>query len=809
MNTNQICIHCGENCGKHPVIWDNKPFCCNGCKTVYQLLDQNKLYTYYKLEDTPGIKLDKPELGNKYAYLDHEEIIESLLDFREGDFSKATLYVPGIHCASCIWLLENLNRLHPGIISSSVNFVKKEVYISFKEAQISLRQIVEMLVSIHYIPQITLDRTEQKGPIRGNKALLYKVGIAGFAFGNIMMLSLPEYLPGGEYLEANFRQFFGYLNFILVLPVLLYSSTDYFLSAIKSLKHKIISIDLPISIGIVTLFAQSSFEIFSKIGQGYMDSLAGLVFFLLVGKWYQNKTYAALSFERDYKSYFPVAVTRITEGKEESIPLGKLQVGNTILVRHEELIPADGEILNGKGNIDYSFVTGESKPVSKQTGDEVFAGGKQIGSAIELKINKEVAQSRLTLLWNQDKTHDTENKANLLGITDTISRNFTIIILSIAALAGIYWLYTDSSVALRAFTSVLIVACPCALALSVPFTFGGTMRIMGRLGFYLKQTDVVEKLTKVNTVVYDKTGTITEPNTADVKWHGTALSSEEYRILKSLTRQSAHPMSIAVTNSLPAMEPFTVHNFMEVQSGGVVADINEQKIKAGSELFVTGTSSQTKKTSGNVFVSFNNIVKGYFSVENKYRKGVSKVLEQLKGRGFSQHLISGDNDAERTKLSEHFGFTENLHFNQSPNDKLNYIKQLKSEKQNVLMIGDGLNDAGALGESDTGISIADDIYRFSPACDAILEADKFEKLPKLLHFAKRSVTIVKISFVISFLYNIIGVSFAVRGMLSPVIAAILMPVSSVTVVVFVSFAVNLLGRSLFNLPNSQKRTKEL
>lgn len=779
------CIHCGEDCGKYPIIWNEKPFCCNGCKTVFEILNQNKLYTYYEMESAPGIKLETESYSTKYAYLDNSEIADSLLDFKEESFSKISLYIPSIHCASCIWLLENLNKLHSGVISSSVNFTKKEVYISFKENEISLRQLVELLVSIHYIPTITLEKAD-KNPVRvTEKSLLLKIGIAGFGFGNIMLLTMPEYLPGGEHLESHFKQFFGYMNFALVLPVAFYSGIDYYISAYKGLKHKIINIDVPLAIGMVALFVQSAYEVVSQTGPGYFDSLAGLVFFLLLGKWYQSKTYQALSFERDYKSYFPVAVTKIENGKEESIALKDLKAGNRILIRNEELIPADGVLLSDQANIDYSFVTGESKPVKKLKGTELYAGGKQVGNAIEIEITKEVAQSRLTSLWNQIPEHDVAKTKSISKIIDTVSHRFTFIVIAVAIAAAGFWLLVQPNVALRAFTSVLIVACPCALALSAPFAFGGAMRIFGRKGFYLKKNDVVEKLAQVDTVVFDKTGTLTFTNQHTVNYTGAALTDHELDLLKSLTRQSAHPLSVALTTYLSNASVLPVSNYMEVPSGGIIGIIDSVKVKAGSSVFVLQQPESGTDGSA-VYVSFDEVYKGVFSIKTAYRENIAVVCSNLQAAGYELHLISGDNDSERETMSRFFGSYTNLHFNQSPSDKLQYIKALKAQGKKVLMVGDGLNDAGALGEADAGISIADDIYRFSPACDAILEASRFSELSKFLLFNKKVLSILKTSFLISFLYNVVGISFAVRGLLSPIIAAILMPVSSITIVAFVT-----------------------
>ena len=789
------CIHCGEDCGKHPVMWDDKPFCCHGCKTVYQILNQKNMKQYYEIEKMPGIRVETQEVGDKYAFLDLEEIKSKLLEFSDGGVSKFKVFVPTIHCASCIWLLENLNTLNPGIIHSIVNFPKKEVSITFKDEAITIRQIVELMASIHYVPEITLDSIDKETTKNSNTDLLLKIGITGFVLMNVMLYNFPEYVPGGEFLEDSFKKFFGWLSLILSIPVVFYCSNDYFLSAIKSLKHKIVSIDLPIALGITTLFLQSAYDVITGAGIGYIDSLTGLVFFLLVGKWYQSKTYQALSFERDYKSYFPVAVTKIEDDKEIAIPLEKLETGDRILIRNQELIPTDSKIVKGNGNIDYSFVTGESMPIAKEVGDSLFAGGRQVGSSIILEITKDVEQSYLTQLWNQEKSAD-KYTSKLNDLVNKVSQYFTIIILSIATAAGVYWLINDALVAVFAFTSVLIVACPCALALTVPFTFGSTMRQFGRRGFYIKKTDVIEQLNRVDTIVFDKTGTITYSKSLKVEFIGEELDEKTALMIKSLVRHSTHPMSATIFEYLDGDELLEVNDFVELPALGITGKIDGIKINAGSRKFVTGKDDEEKGVKSRVYVFFKDRILGYFSIENMYRKGLKEVIASL-GKHLDLFLLTGDNEAERNNLIPLFGDNRRLHFNQSPTDKLEFVKKLKKEGRTVLMIGDGLNDAGALNESDVGITIADDVYNFSPACDAILESDKFKDLNKFLGFTRTSMNIVWISFIISFLYNVFGMYFAVQGLLTPVIAAILMPISSVSVVAFATFTVSVFSKRRF------------
>lgn len=789
----QKCIHCGADCGTNPVIWNEMPFCCHGCKTVYQILNEKKLDKYYEIQPMSGVKIENVNLGNKYAYLDNAEIADKLTEFSDGGISRVSFYIPSIHCASCIWLLENLRTLNKGILQSMVNFPQKKVSITFKPSEISIRKLVELLASIHYLPEISLEQLDDKKNKKTDKKLITKIGIAGFSLLNVMVYNFPEYLPGKEHLSTEFIKFFGWMSILLSIPVVFYSASDYYQSAIKGLKHKVINIDVPITLGIFTLFIQSFYDVFMGQGIGYLDSLVGLVFFLLIGKWYQTKTYNALSFDRNYKSYFPIAITIVKPDlSEDVIPLPKLKVGNEIIIRNQELIPADSILISDTANIDYSFVTGESLPVEKKRGEVIYAGGRQVGTAIRLKVEKTVEQSYLTQLWNQDSEKNINS--NLDSVINKVSNYFTIVILSIASIAGIYWWLSDPSIALFAFTSVLIIACPCALALTVPFTFGNTMRVFGKAGFYIKNTSVIEELHKIDTIVFDKTGTITHSKSMKAVFVGDNLNKNLLLMIKALVSQSAHPLSLSIAASIQGNSQTRVEGFQEIPSMGITGMVNGIRINIGSRKFVAGKQDENPNET-RVYVFIKDHILGYFKIENKYRSGLEDVVNYLKLK-YRLYLLSGDNESEKENLKQIFGEETKLFFNQSPTDKKEFIRKLKSEGRKVMMIGDGLNDAGALLESNIGITIADDVYQFSPACDGIIESTSFYKLHKYLKFIDYSMKIVTLSFILSFIYNVLGISFAVSGHMTPLLAAVLMPVSSVSVVAFVTFLIRFKGKYL-------------
>ncbi len=785
------CFHCGLDTKKSEIIFDDKFFCCNGCKTVYEIFSTNDLTCYYDFQQSPGST--PKEIEGKYNFLDNDKIVEKLLEFNDGKTQIITLYIPHIHCSSCIWVLENLNKIHSAVSTSIVNFGKKNVRISFNSESLSLKNLVILLNSIGYEPFISLD---DYSPSKKNidRSLIYKLGFAGFAFGNVMFLSFPEYFEVNEFWLEQYKSLFRWLMFSYSIPVVFYSAQEYFISAYKGLRSKILNIDVPIALGIFVLFIRSSIEIIYDIGPGFFDSLTGLVFFLLLGRFFQQKTYSFLSFERDYKSYFPIGITKILpNGIEESIQVYEIEKGDRLLIRNEELIPTDCILIKGKARIDYSFVTGEAKAVSKNSGDKLFAGGKQLDGIIEVDVLKSVEQSYLTQLWSND-VFKTDKEKSFTTITNSISKYFTIAILSIAIISTSFWLFADSSKALNVFTAILIIACPCALALSAPFTFGNILRILGTKKFYLKNASVIEQLAKIDTIIFDKTGTITSNKNSKINYEGSSLSNEEELILKSTLRGSNHPLSRALYELLNDNNIISLDNYQEYIGEGIEGQYKETQIKIGSAPFVGYTNADATLNTI-VHLSTNNTYKGKFTFYNAYRKGLSNLFNKLK-KEFDLVILSGDNEGEKGNLTKLLPAKTKLLFNQKPEDKLEYIKYHQSEGAHVLMMGDGLNDAGALAQSNVGIAISENVNVFSPACDAILDASKFNQLDRYINISKTAIKIIKWSFLMSFIYNIIGLYFAITGQLSPVFAAILMPLSSISVVIFTTLSTNIAGRKL-------------
>lgn len=796
-NTALLCSHCGDPCPNDKIILGESHFCCEGCRLVYQLLDRNGLCTYYELNARPGVSLRAPVQKDKFAFLDQQKMAAALVTFHNGNETHATFYLPAIHCSSCLYLLENLHRLHPGVLSSRIDFAAKEIFLVIDDRRITLRETAELLTAVGYEPYISL---RDLGSTRSepNRRLIYRLGVAGFCFGNIMLLSFPEYL-GIDASETMLRQAFRYLSLLLALPVLLYGAQPFFASARSGLRSGFLNIDAPIALAVLVTFLRSVWEIMSGAGSGYFDSMSGIVFFMLAGRVLQDRTYRALSFDRDYTAYFPMAVTVLSaaspDSPEVSTALPDVRCGDTLLIHSGELIPADGILTRGDALIDYSFVTGESLPVRREMGEIVYAGGRQTGAAIELLVIKEVAQSYLTQLWNRPRGKNTADKPSFIH---TISRYFTVIVFAIAAAAALYWQLTDPAKTWNAVTAVLIVACPCALLLSSTFTNGNLLRIMAKDHFYLRNAETIERIAATTHIVFDKTGTLTDTTAPEISWQGKPLSADQLRAIATLAAQSTHPLSRALSAYLgPATGRLYINSYIERPGEGLDALIDGKRWIYGSRAFVQPQSDPGNIPGAAIYIACDGRILGAYQFSGNFRAGLGKLAQDLTPHQ-KLTVLSGDNSGELRRLQALLGDGVNLLFDRSPQEKTQYIRHLQRRGEKVMMVGDGLNDAGALGQSDAGIAIAADSGNFTPSSDAILRADRLTRLPAFIRFCRSGRRIILASFLLSILYNIIGLWFAVHSALSPMVAAILMPASSLSILLVTYGSSNVLARVLLH-----------
>ena len=539
------CYHCGNPILENNIKKEGKDFCCLGCATVYEIIQQQELSAFYTHFPEKGVT---PKQNKQpYAFLEDKELWKQWVHFQDGTTISVSLFIPNIHCSACIWILEHLDQIDAAILHSHVTFSKRMLHLVFDEQKKSMLDIARLLDQLGYSPDFSLEGQKQTKKKKRNKTIWLKIGISGFAFGNTMFLALATYFEQHEPWLDQLRPWFDSIMFALSIPVVFYAAQDYFINSIKSIRRRLWSLDIPIALGISVLFIKSTHAAFIAHELPYFDSLTGLVFFLLLGQYMQQSIYSASDFEHEYASFFPIGVTVINGGRADQIvPVGALNKGDRMFLRPEEIIPVDGVVKEHNIHVDYSFVTGESDVVLKKKGDSVYAGGRIKEHGALINVIKTMDESFLLQLWKQDLAQKNTSE-EVPTFSDKISRYFTPIILLISASAGISWLFIEPSKAIEVVVAVLIVACPCALALSSPFILGNMVRYFGTLGFLMKNNTSIEKIIGTEHWVLDKTGTLTDVDKTVVSFKGSPeLSNQEKQVIKSMAHQSTHPMSIAI-----------------------------------------------------------------------------------------------------------------------------------------------------------------------------------------------------------------------------------------------------------------------
>lgn len=789
-----VCFHCGEDCPDRDLFLDDKYFCCRGCQTVYQILNKAGLCSYYDLNPHAGINQRKKTKDTRFAFLDSPGVYNQLVSFKEGNQVHTTLYIPAIHCSSCIYLLENFHNLAEGVVRCDIDFLKKEVSLIFNENTITLREVAERLAGIGYEPYISHSHSVKKRKNRTDRSLVYRLGVAGFCFGNIMLFSIPEYFSGSAATEPWLQGIFRYLNVAFSIPVFFYSAAPFFISSWKGIKQKYLNIDVPVALAILATYVRSLTDVFVHDGSGFFDAMAGIVFFMLAGRVLQNRTQKYLFFDRDYADYFPMAAMVIQP--DDSIKpelLSNIKEGDRLRIHNSELVPADSLLIRGKCLIDYSFVTGESIPVEKRPGDLLYAGGKQLSGEMEIQVVKETPASRLVQLWSKDLQTEHDGKLNNKNsFVHKLARNFTLIVLAIATMAGIYWWQHDASLVWPVITAILIIACPCGLLLTSTFTNGHVMRILSKNGFFLRHPFIIERIGKINHIVFDKTGTLTSSESIKANYKEHIPDEDEKSRIASAIRPSLHAFKNPVLKLLNTHDFREAHSFREYPGLGISAFVDNHHYKIGAGAFFDLPNDQTAEGTP-IYVQKDGHQATVFLLNQGLRPGAFNMFKRLKGRiGFT--LLSGDEPHNKELFGSVFG--NQMHFKLTPAEKLSHIESIQTSGNFTAMAGDGLNDAGALQKSDVGICITDDINRFTPAGDAILQGDKLSILDRLIHFCHQSKRTIQLCFGISVLYNITGLFFAVQGLLSPLMAAILMPLSTLTIIVTTFISSTWKARSL-------------
>lgn len=782
--SNRGCLHCGELLGDDRVDNDAGAFCCGGCSTVHALLVQSGLGGFYELAGPVA-----PRAGGHardFAYLDDEETLAELCSYVDGERLRVEWVLPAIHCASCLWLLERLPQLESAVVRARVDLLGRRLTVVLDRGRGTLADLAALLSRLGYPPELQFDQlggssaARQRSRSVASDRLGLRIGVAGFAAGNVMLLAFPEYLGMSAAELATWRPLFGALSLVLAIPVVWFSGGDYLRQAATAIRLRRLNVDLPIALGMLAMLGHSAFEIIGGSGPGYLDSLLGLVFFLLLGRWFQRQTHRRIVFDRDYRSYLPLSARVRTGCGVSAERLDRLRVGDVVEVVDGEVLPADGILVDGEARLDRSFITGEDVAVRVPPGGEVQAGCRQRGGAIAVRLTGSVASSYLARLWSESAFRQNEDR-DTSGTLAAVGRYFSLATLTLGALTLAYWWPTDAGTAVRSATAVLIVACPCAASLALPFVYGRLAGIAGRHGLALRSAAVVERFAEIDASAFDKTGTLTGPDAVEV----VEVVPPDSRVaahLSALAATSVHPVSRALVNHLAEAGSESVSCAVEERSetpgSGLSAQIGGHRYRLGRPAWVGACAS----LDSTVAVSCDGEPVAAYRLRSRRRAGVSQLIRFARRWG-PVSMISGDGDADAQRWRELFG-EDRLSFRQNPTSKLRQMEAARTAGHRVLYVGDGLNDAGALRAAHVGLAVSSESGGFNPACDGVLDAGAVERLAGLWRMLAGGRALVYGALGLAVAYNLVGVAFAVSGRLEPVVAAILMPLSSLTVVAY-------------------------
>ena len=778
------CSHCHLEFDEKVMIKEEQNpelnFCCNGCQGVYHILKDDGLDSFY---DKMGNNTIAPPtaIGQDSSNFDMESFAQRYIKTTPDGFSKINLIMEGIHCAACIWLNEKVLDETPGILEVSINFTNNKAKIIWDDETIQLSQIIDKIRSIGY-NAYPYDRTQSDKKATANKKDYFmRMSIAIFASMNIMMIGVAKYTGFFMGMDEEMLRIVHMAEFIFATPVLFYSGWVFFRGAYYGLKNKMINMDFLVSAGATLTYIYSLYVLFGGAGHSYFDSVAMIITFVLVGKYLEviGKKSAVDTMDK-IKSQIPLEATIIVDGGKKVVPLDKIQVDDIIEVKNGEKASVDGIVISGDSSFDESSISGESLPVSKKIGDKIYSGTINTSAVIRYKAVKDYANSTLNNIV--ELLEDSLNsKPKIEDTTNELSKYFSVIILSIAFGTFMGWYFYDGDFenALIIAISVIVIACPCALALATPIASLIGVSWLAREGILFKEAKFIETFSKMDTIVLDKTGTITTGNLSVISGKTSELSSENLNLLFSLADSSTHPVSIAVKKHLEQnhkdLKHIELENIEQLPSSGIKAKYNDVEIFGGR------VNDDTKHKSTIYQFCINDTLISTFELEDTIRDDAKQTISYLQNEGIEVIMCSGDNKHIVSKVAQEVGIKQ-YKSKMSPIDKANFINELRKDKKTVVMAGDGINDSLALSRADVSIAMGNGADIAIAVSDIVILNDKLNGIKKSIYISKRTFKFIKQNLAISLVYNAVTIPIAMAGYVIPLVAALSMSLSSLLVV---------------------------
>lgn len=772
-------------------------FCCRGCDTAYHLIRDCGLEAYYQIADRSDAGRwsgSSSRDEGQFAEYDNEKFLK-LYVTRKQDRSQITLVIDGMHCAACVWLLEKLPRLLPGVLSAEVNWTRRTITIAWISDAIQLSAIAQTLQTLGYPPHPFVQGAEREHQTRENRNQLIRLSIAGAAAGNNMLIAAALYLGMFQYMTESVITLLRYASCAVGLVSLLGPGSIFLRGAWTALRTRTAHMDLPIALGLSVGGISGIINTILGSGEIYFDSLSVLVFVLLLGRWiqYHQQRAAAQSIEL-LAQLTPKNARRIVNGKSNPLPSELLEVHDLIEVRAGETFPADGQIAWGRTQIDQAILTGESMPVSRDVGEEVAAGTLNLEAMVHVRITAVGLATRIGSVLELVQS-SAKRKPQIVDLADRIGGYFVVLVMGLAVTTLIAWMSIDPNKAVDRSVALLIVACPCALALATPLAISVGLGRAAQINLLIKNGDVFQRLSRPGCIWLDKTGTLTVG-----KMHVHAYLGERGVLpaVAAVQRQATHPIAKAIVHFVdqqwPAAASPVAEQVQQTTLGGISGVVDGQRVSIGNRRFIesvaVNVSSEMLQNASEclqqgyspIYIAIENHVLGVAALGDQLRPGVAQEVQRLQAAKWKVGILSGDHQAVVQQVAQKIGVPQDMaHGAMLPEDKVQHIVEFENARPQV-MVGDGVNDSAALAAADVGIAAHHSAETSLQAAPVYMARAGLSGVVDLIAISQGTLRNIRLNFAISLTYNLVAVIFAASGWINPLIAALLMPISSITVV---------------------------
>jgi len=796
-HADEPCAHCGLPVPPGLLDPDSEhPFCCHGCETVYAVIHKLGLTGYYRVRERQAADKQKAKTtGAGYLAFDHDDFTARCCEDRPNGMRTTAFYLEGVHCAACLWLVEKLPSVVPGVVESRLNIHKSQVRLTWGPNTVNLSKIAASLDSLGYPPHPARDVAADAVVTHENRRELIRIGVAGAVVGNAMILAVCLYAGYFTGIDPQFETLFRWVGMGLAMVALLWPGAVFFRGAWSAIRTRTPHMDLPIALGLAAGGIAGMVNTAIGRGEVYFDSLAVLVFLLLVGRAIQRRQQrrSADAVEQLFR-LTPVSARRVDDnGAVAEVPIESLREGDAVELRAGESAPVDGVITQGTSAFDQSLITGESRPIGIRVGEGVLAGSVNLTSTIRVRVQATGERTRVGALMRLVE-QSTQRKAPIVQAADRLAGWFVLSVITLAALTFACWLWVDPAHAADHTVALLIVACPCALGLATPLTLAVAIGRAARRGVLVKGGAALEHMARTGTpgtILLDKTGTVTVGKTTLVTWHGDGSVKP---LASAVEAHSSHRIALAFVESLGGTEEILhATDVTQTQDGGITGRVDDKLVSVGSRDFIAqsvGTlpdwadqhiQRNVDRSLTPVLIAVDNQVRAVAGLGDAIRPDARQVVDDLKTLGWRIGMVSGDHHEVVRHVADELGIDpERTHGNVMPEQKVELVEQYR-QLGPVVMVGDGVNDAAALASATVGIAVHGGAEASLAASDIYLSRPGLSPIIGLVHGSRRVIRGIRRGLVVSLAYNAIGVTLAALGIINPLIAAILMPVSSLTV----------------------------